>query len=53
MYYSIAVFCGSILFGIWMLISGEKTNKLKREHSFWLQQIAIRRSMIEEKRVRE
>ena len=36
MIYSIVIFVCSLFFGVWMLISGAFSNKLKREHEFWL-----------------
>ena len=37
----------------WMLHAGSKANKLKREHDFWLEQVAIQRAKIQEKKTKE
>ena len=39
--FNLLVFGFTILFLTWMIYEGSKANKLKREHDFWLDQIAL------------
>ena len=43
----------TLFFLAWMIWAGSKANKLKREHDFWQDQIALRRAKIQEKKTKE
>ena len=50
---NLLIFGFTLFFLAWMLWSGSRANKMKREHDFWQDQIALRRAKIQERKTKE
>ena len=43
-WYSVGIFVSALLFGIWLLLSGKKSNKLKRTFDFLQEKISEKKA---------